>query len=397
MAGDKSQKTEKATPRRIKEARREGQVVRSPDLVGWIMVLVATFVLPVYVTRAGTVLSERLATLRSVAADPGTNAAGAAARGALDDVFTLLLPVLLGAAVIAVVVGVAQTGPVLSPKALKPQFKRLNPVAGLKRLVSARGQWEAAKAALRLGAVMVVAVPLVLGVGRDLAGRPQFELGHALPYLGGRLLQLARTVALLGLIITAADYGMQRRNHARDLRMTKDDVKQENKQAEGDPLIKRRVRSIQQAMSRNRMLTAVADASVIVVNPTHYSVALSYDPMLGVPVVVAKGAGAAALRIRAEGLAASVPVVECRPLARALYRACDVGVAVPRELFQGVAILLAFVYRLGRRRSYGGVHELDADLDLLGLADHSDRAGRPRERRDDRPTLALTADGPTAS
>ncbi len=364
---DKSQKTEKPTERRRKKARSEGQVVRSQDIVPWLMVLLATFVLPTYISAAGKVLTHRLASIRGVAADPTTTAAAGQMGGAATDVLQLTLPVLLGGALIAIVMSLAQTGFVLSPKALKPQPKRLNPIAGLKRLVSPRGQWEALKAFLRLCAVALVAVPLVLGVTRDLAGQGQLDLGSGVVYLGGRLLDLARLVALLGLLISAADYAVQRRNHNRDLRMSKQEIKDEQKQSDGDPHLKGRIRRVAREMSRNRMLATTADATVIVVNPTHYSVALRYDDAMGVPLVVAKGVGQSALKIRAEGLAASIPVVECKPLARALFRVCSVGTPVPRELFQGVAVLLAFVHRLGNRRSLGGVHTMPYDLDLLDL------------------------------
>ena len=368
---DKSQKTEKPTERRRKKARSEGQVVRSQDIVPWLLVLLSTFVLPVYLSAAGTVLSERLASLRGVAADPTPTAAAGQLAGAGSDILVLTVPLLLGAAVVAVAASLAQTGFVLSPKALKPQPKRLNPIAGLKRLVSPRGQWEAAKAALRLGAVALVAVPLVLGVARDLSGRPQFDLGGGISYLGAQLLQLARFVSLLGLLISAADYAMQRRNQMRDLKMSKQEIKDEQKQSDGDPLVKGRMRRTAQQMSRNRMLANASDATVVVVNPTHYSVAVLYDTDLGVPTVVAMGVDEVALTIRAQGLAATIPVVECRPLARALYRMGSIGAPVPRELFQGVAVVLAFVHRLGHRTTLGGIHQMPFTPAMLQLPEQA--------------------------
>ncbi len=369
MAGDRTQKTEKPTARRRKKARTDGQVVRSQDLVPWLLVFIATFVIPSYISVAGDVLITRLVQVQAVAAEPTTAAAGGAIRGALFDLMTLTFPVLIGAAVISLAASIAQTGLILSAKAVKPQPKRLNPIAGLKRLVSVKGQWEAVKASMRLCVVGFVAVPMVLGVASDLGGRSEIEFGSALGYVGGRLLDLARMVSFLGLIISAADYAVQRRNHMRDLKMTKQEVKDEQKQSDGDPLVKGRIRRNAQQLSRNRMLAGAGDATVIVVNPTHFSVALRYDESMGVPVVVAKGVGGAALRLRSKGLAANVPVVECKPLARALFRVCDVGTAVPNELFQGVAVLLAFVQRLGHRRSLGGVHVMPHDMDALALPD----------------------------
>jgi flagellar biosynthesis protein FlhB len=375
MAGDKSQKTEKATERKKKESRKEGKVVKSMDLVPWLLVVVSTFILPSYLSRAGDVLSARLVRVREVAAEPTSAAAQAELGGALTDIFLLMLPVLAGAAVIAILATIGQTGFMLSTKAMKPQVKRLNPVAGLKRLVSPRGQWEAVKAAMRLAMVAAVAIPLVKGVSDDLTGRPQFELGASLVYLGGKLLDLTRLVGFLGLLIAAADYAMQRKNHMRDMKMSKQEIKDEQKQTDGDPHIKGRMRQAARDMSRNRMLANSAPATVMVVNPTHYSVGLRYDEEIGVPIVVSKGIGAMALKLRAEALSESIPVVECRPLARALHRVCVVGTPVPNEMFQGVAVLLAFVHRLGRRRSLGGIHLMPFDIEALAIPERA----RPRD------------------
>ena len=369
MAGqDKTQKTEKPTDRRKKKAREDGQVVKSAEVVPWLLVLIATFVMPAFLGLAGEVLFDRMAEIRTAAADPSPAAAVAAVREAFFAVLTLTVPLLIGAAAIAFVATIGQVGPLLSIKAVRPQFKRLNPWTGLKRIVSAKGQWEAAKAILRLVVVAVVAIPLMVDTGNDLAAGGM-TLGAGLGYIGGRLLQLVRMVAFLALLVSAADYAMQKRNHIKDLMMSKQEIKDEQKQSDGDPLMKGRMRQAARELSRNRMLANVADASVIVVNPTHFSVALRYDPLVGVPIVIAKGVGNAALRLRQEGLDAMVPVVECKPLARALYRVCDVGTPVPNEMFQGVAVLLAFVQRLGVRRTLGGIHILPHDTDALALPD----------------------------
>jgi len=369
MAGDRAQKTEKPTERRKKKAKSDGQVPRSQDIVPWLLVLVFTFALPKYISSAGNTLSTRITQIRVAAADPTMANAGLAVRGALVDTFQLTLPLLIGSAAIALAASIAQTGPVFAPKSLKPQPKRLNPVAGLKRIVSIKGQWEAAKATMRLGAVALVAIPIIRNIREEMGNRPDIELGHALALVGGTLLDLARRGARRGLLLSAADFVVQRKNHLRDLMMTKQEVKDDHKQSDGDPMVKGRMRRAAQELSRNRVLANASDASVIVVNPTHFSVAVAYDPEVGVPVVVAKGSGAAALKLRSEGLVNAVPVVECKPLARALFRVCDVGSTVPSELFHGVAVLLAFVQRLGNRRSLGGIHVLPTEVDALGLPD----------------------------
>ena len=369
MAGDKSQKTEKPTEKRKREARKEGQVVRSPDFVPWLSVLIATFIVPGYMARARDILTNRLASVSNVSGVADTGAALVELRASIGDLLALTVPLILSAAALAIAMSLAQTGFVLSLKSLRPKAERLNPIAGIKRLVSPRGQWEAMKAALRMVAVAAVAWPMVAGVSRGISGKSALPLDVSLAFLGSRLIQLTRIVAVLGLVISAVDYAVQRRNHERDLKMSKEDIRQETKQSDGDPTVKSRMRQAAQSMSRNRMLSAAGDATAIVVNPTHFAVALRYDDVYGVPVVVAKGRGEAALRIRRQGLDRSIAVIECKPLARALYRVCDVGTPIPRELFQGVAVLLAFVQRLGPRRSLGGVPVMPDDESALGLGD----------------------------
>ena len=383
---DKAQKTEKPTERRKKKAREDGQVVRSADVVPWLLVLITTFVMPTFLGVAGEVLSEQMGEIRSAAATPTPSAAAEAVQGAFFAVLPLTVPLWLGAGVIAFLGTIGQVGPLLSVKAVRPQFKRLNPATGIKRIVSVKGQWEGIKALLRLIVVAVVAIPLMYETGQHLAAGGM-TLGMGLEYLGGRLLTLVRTVAFLALLVAAADYAVQKRNHIKDLMMSKQEIKDEQKQSDGDPMMKGRMRQAARHLSRNRMLANVADANVIVVNPTHFSVALRYDPLVGVPTVVAKGVGSAALRLRQEGLEAMVPVVECKPLARALYRVCDVGSPVPNEMFQGVAVLLAFVQRLGVRRTLGGIHVLPNDTDALALPD---RIRKAAER-------AIAADGASAT
>ena len=267
----------------------------------------------------------------------------------------MTVPILLGAMVIAFVATIGQVGPLLSIKAVRPQFKRLNPVAGLKRIVSVKGQWEAAKAVLRLCVVAVIAIPLMYDTGQDLA-TGGLSLGDGLEYLGGRLLELTRMVALLALVVSAADYGVQKRNHLKDLMMSKQEIKDEQKQSDGDPLMEGRMRQAARELSRNRMLANVADASVIVVNPTHVRRLLRRNDRRtdrGGQGCQERSIAAPSGRTRGSGTGRRVQTA-----GSGLYRVCDIGNPVPNEMFQGVAVLLAFVQRLGVRRTLGGVHVL---------------------------------------
>jgi flagellar biosynthetic protein FlhB len=180
--------------------------------------------------------------------------------------------------------------------------------------------------------------------------------------VGERTLSLARNVALAGLLLALVDYGISRHRTTKGLRMTKQEVRDEHRQADGDPHVRGQIRSRQMAMSRNRMMADVAGADVVLINPTHVAVALKYDPAGGAPRVVAKGAGEVAARIRAEAERARVPMVEDVPLARAVYKACDLGQFIPMELYDAVARVLAFIFALSRRGSAAGVHRLPGRL-----------------------------------
>jgi flagellar biosynthetic protein FlhB len=173
--------------------------------------------------------------------------------------------------------------------------------------------------------------------------------------LGALTLSIVRMVAAAALVVAIADYAFQRRQHANDLKMSKHEIKQEHRENDGDPHVKSRQRSLRFAMSRNRMLAAVGEADVIITNPTHLAVAIRYEPSKGAPRIVARGADGLAARIRSAATTAKVPIVEAKPLARALYGTCRVGEEIPAELYQGVATVLAFIHRLGANaRSYGG-------------------------------------------
>jgi len=181
-------------------------------------------------------------------------------------------------------------------------------------------------------------------------------LGGVLGSTTGAIITMMRLTAVAGITIGLADYAVARRRTEKQIRMTKDEVKQEAKQTEGDPHMRSAIRSRQIRMSRNRMMADIAQADVVVVNPTHVAVALKYEPHRGAPRVVAKGAGAIAAKIRERASEHRVPMVEDVPLARALHRSCEIGQEVPAELFQAVARVLALVMSLKRRGSAAGLH-----------------------------------------
>lgn len=353
-------KTEAPTPKRKRDARRDGRVARSPDLVAWVSVLIGTAVLPSLVTRTANATRQMLAGAAQVAKSPDPAALPTILGSALRATLTVLLPALLAFFVIALVGNLAQVGFILTGKPLKPKMSHLNPIEGFKRLFSVKGLWQAASATMKLTVILAVAYAMLKGVAGELISAPMRSAADSVTDLGSLSLSVVRTVAFVAIVISLADYAIKRRDLRRELRMTKQEVRQEAKDSEGDPHVRARMRSMRMAMTRNRMLNAIAGADVVITNPTHISIAISYSGQQGVPKVVARGAGSLAARIREEADRHHVPRVESKPLARTLYRLCRPGEEIPAELYQAVATVLAFLHRLGEsHRSFTGRLHLD--------------------------------------
>ena len=351
MAGEK---TEKATPKKRKESRKEGQVARTAELGGWISLLLVTLALPPVMRGAAESMTSLMSACLRAVEDPSVEVATALMKEASMSAFLALL--ILGSVVLVLstVITLAQGGFYIASKMAKPDLKKLNLIQGVKRMFGAQAWWELAKmlikSALVTGLVYQGVMALMPMVGGLVPLTTTIEVGsdHAFTLL--------RNVAIAGVVMGALDYLMARRRTTKQTNMTKQEVKDEHKQAEGDPMLKGAIRSRQLAASRNRMIADVADADVVLVNPTHVAVALRYRPERGAPVVVARGAGVVAARIRSVASEAGVPLVQDVPLARALYRSTEVGMEIPTELFAAVAHVLAFVISRRGKGSYAGTH-----------------------------------------
>ena len=254
-----------------------------------------------------------------------------------------LLPVLGLASVLAVVGGLAQVGFVFAPKALRPSLRNLSPRRGIERFKPTTQIWELARNLAKvLLLVVVVWGPLKGLFGQMTTIKP---LGGWLALVDGLANTIMVRALVLAILIAIGDYLFNRFRMQKQLKMSKQDVRDEARQSDGDPVIKGRRRQMARELSRNRMITAVGRADVVIVNPVRFAVALAYDDAEPAPRVVAKGAGRMARRIRQEAYRHGVPVTHDPPLARALYRRCQVGHFVPAALFQAVAVVLAAVYR----------------------------------------------------
>ncbi len=348
-------RTEKATPKRRKRARERGQVAKSADLSGSMVLLAGLFT----VVATGTKIAETGgASMRAMLAEiahPGRATTAAGLNGlmqtGLSTVLTCVGPIALACVAAAMVTGVAQVGVRPSAHALTPDFRRLDPVSGLRNLLGANLPFEALKAVVKVGAVGAVAALALLPGLTALAATVGVE-PRALGSLSAqRALAIAEPAALAYLAIGVLDYLWKRHRHEQKLRMTKQEVKDEVRQYGVSAEIKAALRRRQMQAARARMMAAVPDADVVVTNPTHFAVALRYDGSRAAPEVVAKGQDLIAAQIRRVAEENDVPVVSDPPLARALHQSVEIGQVIPPELYAAVARVLAFVYRLaGRRR-----------------------------------------------
>jgi flagellar biosynthetic protein FlhB len=379
-AGDKHSRTEKPTSKRMREARREGQIPRSQEIVAWVSVLAAVLLVRWSVElgadRFGRLMRET-GRVMSVAEE------GVALRHLGEWLLTSLLvlaPLGLGTMLLGVITNVGQTGFAPSTKLLKPKFSRVNPIAGVKRMLGTTTMWETAKVSMKMLILAVIATRAVLGVVPSLVDAGRLSVHASVGRVADAAADMVRDVAIAGLVLAAVDYGFQRKRVMSSLRMTKHEVKEEHKDQEGDPRMKQAVRSKQLAVSRNRMMAEIAGADVVLVNPTHVAVALKYDAEAGPPMVVAKGAGVIADRIRERAAEHGVPMVVDVPLTRTIFRACEIGDAIPTELYDAVARVLAFIFNLKRRGPVDGIHELPG-ASMVPMPDETRAHVRPRPTR----------------
>lgn len=354
------EKTEEPTGRRIEQAREKGQVPQSRELGTFLVLVVAAACFWLlggwFMGRAIEVTRQAFAVDALVMRESSLIVPHLAQ--VFGDAFFVFLP-LFGLLVVASVLPPFFLNAwVFSASALVPDIKRMDPIAGLGRMFSWNSLMELGKAVLKALLVGGIAVLLVWKMQEEIFGllsEPLEQgLAHAAEMINFSFLMLVLTL----MVVVAADVPFQLWHYYHKLKMTKEEVKQEMKEMMGDPQVKGRIRSLQMQAARKRMMQAVPQADVIVTNPTHYSVALSYKSGMTAPKVVAKGAGEVALKIRQIASEHAVPVMEAPPLARALYRHGDLEKDIPSALYNAVAEVLAYVYQLSQWRQQGGAYPL---------------------------------------
>ncbi len=347
------EQTEKATPKRRDEARKRGQVSKSPDLAGAAIFLAGVFVLhalaPGALTSLGATMQAILARTHehqdfTIASVWTLYARAFASAG-------LLLGVLFGVALLAGIgVNLAQTGAVFSLVPLKPSFNRINPYNGVQRLFSKQVLVNLGKQLLKLGAVLVLVYTSITASLSSLAAVGEMSAPQLIGFVGDLAFSIGWKFGFILLVVGLLDLAFERRQYEQSLKMSKQEVKDEYRQAEGNPEIRAALKRRQREFARRRMMAAVPRATVVVTNPTHFAVALEWNEVkMDAPVVTAKGADLIAKRIREIAVENGVPIMENPPLARTLYAKVELDQSIPPNLYAAVAQVIAFVYKLKRK------------------------------------------------
>ncbi|MEZ4649000.1 MAG: flagellar biosynthesis protein FlhB [Candidatus Eisenbacteria bacterium] len=343
------EKIHPASPKRRAEAREQGQVARSQEVGTALTVLTAMAALVVF----GPALLQNLGDLtRSLLAGQAlpletTNGAYAAFRQYSVQLLGLLAPIVLALLLVGTVSQVVQVGFHVSSRPLGPRWDVLDPIQGFGRRFGRRGWVELLKTLFKVAIIGLTAFVTVKADLEDLVPLLGADGGALVERIGLFTLHLGLRVGLALLVLAALDYGYQKWEFEESIRMTQKELEDEQKQSEGDPQVKSRIRLLQRQMSRNRMIAAVAEADVVITNPIHVAVALKYDRgKMDAPIVVARGLRKMAERIKEEARKHNVPILEDPPLARLLYKETEVGQAIPASMYKAVAQVLAHVWRL---------------------------------------------------
>jgi len=351
------EKTEEATPRRKEKAREEGQVARSRELNTFLLLLGGVIGLysmgNMLYDQLGAVMEQAFLFERRQAMESTPMLVNALDLG--QRTLFAMMPLFLLLAIIALVAPGLMGGWLISGKSMQPKFSKLDPIKGVKRIFSTQALIELAKAIAKSFLVGGVAATfLYFNIGKFMALMDQ-PIQQALTNALSMAAQAAGLMVLVLIVVILIDVPFQLWDNAKKLRMSQEEIKREHKESEGDPQVKARIRQQQQAMARGRMMSKVPEADVIITNPTHYAIALTYqEGSMGAPRLVAKGADAVAVRIREIAEEAGVPRLQAAPLARALYHHVDLDAEVPAELYTAVAEVMAWAYRLKQVSQQGG-------------------------------------------
>nr|WP_198003879.1 flagellar biosynthesis protein FlhB [Thermosinus carboxydivorans] len=347
------EKTEEATPKRREEARKKGQVAKSVELGSALCLLAAFFTIKL----TGTYIYEQLASYMQFLFSRFTKedmTIASSYRFFLDLALIFLkivLPIMLVILAVSLLVNFMQVGFTFSVEPLKPQLSRINPLAGMQRLFSKRSLVELVKSLFKVAIISYFIYQFIIEETLNIALLSRLALRDSLAVIAALTFDLAFRIGVVILVLAILDYYYQWWEHNQNLKMTKQEVKEEFKQTEGNPQIKSKIKERQRALAMRRMMQEVPKADVVVTNPTHFAIALLYEKTMTAPMVIAKGQDFMAERIKLVAKENGVAIVENKALARALYDTVEIGETVPPELYKAVAEVLAYVYRLKKRLS----------------------------------------------
>lgn len=356
--GPGGEKTEPATSKKLNDIRKEGQVAKSKELITAVSLMSLFIILKIYLSKLGTGLIDvytQVYNSISKVVDDSYNGlpirtAGSVMQQVIIDMIKLVIPILLVAIIIAILGNMLQQKWMVTAKPLQPKFSKISPINGFKRMFSVRQLVELIKSIAMISIIMIVVYNTVKSKMNILLTFYDVGLNTALSTIGSIIIDLGIKISAVFLIIGFADLFYQRIKFKNDNMMTKQEIKDEFKNTEGDPQVKGQIKRRMQEVSRRRMMQQLPEADVVITNPTHFAVALKYEPDAGkAPVVIAKGADYLAFQIKDKAKEYNIAIVENKPLARILYHNIDIGMEIPPELYQAVAEILAVVMRTNNR------------------------------------------------
>ncbi len=347
-------KTEQPTGRRREEARDEGNVAKSQELNSVAVLIAGMIAFKTTSSIFGGTISRffRITYQESSFMEITTQTLPRQLWDFASVFGMIVMPIMAFVVFAALASNIGQVGIMFAKKALKPQFKKINPLNGIKRMFSAKSLAELFKGIFKIIILALISIMVIRKYSSEFLMLSNLTSGEVLGFAASVMSELTLKVSIALLIMAAADFAFQKYQHEKSLKMTKQEVKDENKQQEGDPQVKGRIKSLQKQMTMNRMMQEVPQASVVVTNPTHIAIALKYEPQTNAdaPRVIAKGKEKMAERIKTIARENDVPVVENKPLARSLFEACEIGTEIPVAFYQAVAEVLSQVYQLNKNK-----------------------------------------------
>ncbi len=348
---DDQEKTEEPTSKKIEDARKEGNVPKSQDTSSFITLVVAIFTfLSLFPFMQRHLVGLYHYYQSFIGVDFTKNMVLEISVITFREIIFVVMPLAIAVAISGLLAGFLQFGFLFSSKPLVPDLKKIDPIKGLKNLFSIKKLIETVKVVLKVTLVLLLAYYFLTGFTKELPGVVYLPIFDQLSWLKGKAMILGSAMLVLFFFLALFDLFFVRYNYFKDLRMSKQEIKDEYKQMEGDPQIKARIRKIQMEMSKKRMMQEIPNADVIITNPTHFAVALRYDKEKdNAPIVLAKGMDHLALKIKEIARKSGVQIVENPPLARELYKKCELNDRIPETLYKAVAEVLAFIYKTGKK------------------------------------------------